>query len=66
MAEAYANGKKITIPTKNGNKTFKFVFQVCVNPTTLNKTRTYGAPSNYWIAPSSADIRPYAVLIKEE
>eukprot|EP01084_Bolivina_argentea_P071611 130134_1 len=65
VAEAYAHGKMVTIPTIYGSKAFKFVFQVCVNPSTINSTRRHGAPDNYWIAPTSADIRAYGILIKE-
>ena len=64
-AESYASGKAITIQTNNGPKRFKFVFQCCVNPATLNNTRTRDGGDNVWVAPSGADIRPYGILIKE-
>ena len=61
----------IKLDTKKGLKEFYFVFQVAVNPATMNKEKyiTNFDPSceeeKYWIAPSGADIRPYGILIKE-
>ena len=57
--------KAVTIETKKGSKRFYYVLMVAVNPANLNSTRTPGAPDNYWIAPTPADIRPYGILLKE-
>ena len=61
----------IKLQTTQGQKEFYFVFQVAVNPATMNNPQyipNYNPACesiDYWIAPSGADIRPYGILIKE-
>mmetsp|Transcript_4580 Transcript_4580/g.7859 ORF Transcript_4580/g.7859 Transcript_4580/m.7859 type:complete len:504 (-) Transcript_4580:206-1717(-) len=66
-----SRGGIIELDTKQGRKKFYFVFQVAVNPDTMNNAALIPnfnpacESVNYWIAPSGADIRPYGILIKE-
>eukprot|EP01083_Nonionella_stella_P296380 1006851_1 len=66
-----SRGGTIKLQTKKGLKEFYFVFQVAVNPDTMNNA-AYIPNFNpacesckYWIAPTGADIRAYGILIKE-
>jgi len=51
----------VTIDTKKGQKTYKFMLQVAVNPSRVHFTND----KNIWIVPNPQDIRPYRVLIKD-
>eukprot|EP01084_Bolivina_argentea_P284001 486571_1 len=72
VAASYAQYRGgVKIETNQGTKSFLFVFQVAVNPETMNKPELIPNfnPAceniNYWIAPTGADIRSYGILIKE-
>eukprot|EP01083_Nonionella_stella_P175646 612290_1 len=73
VAAGYCESRKgiIKLQTKQGPKEFYFVFQVAVNPDTMNNPDYIDnfnpacESCKYWIAPTGADIRPYGILIKE-
>lgn len=50
----------VPIKTQNGEKNFKCMLQVAVNPDGVNI-----ATSDIWVVPDPKDIRPYGILIKE-
>ena len=63
-----SHGGTIKLQTTKGTKEFYFVFQVAVNPATMNNpayVQGFKANCPHYIAPSGADIRPYGILIKE-
>ncbi|CAF3880912.1 unnamed protein product, partial [Rotaria sp. Silwood1] len=50
----------VELDTEKGKKKFKCMFQVAVNPASVQ------CPSDdIWVAPQPQDIRPYGILIKE-
>lgn len=52
--------KPVTIDTQRGQKTFKVMLQVAVNPDGVKF-----ATNDIWVVPNPPDIRAYGVLIKE-
>ncbi|UJR29270.1 hypothetical protein I4U23_010484 [Adineta vaga] len=51
----------VTILTQQGEKRFKCMLQVAVNPDGLTTTRHSGT----WVVPKPENIRPYGILIKK-
>jgi hypothetical protein len=50
----------VQLDTKQGKKSFKCMFQVAVNPASVNCNN-----GDIWVVPDPKDIRPYGILIKE-
>jgi len=69
-AETYSY--KLTIPTTQGNKNYKCIFQLCVNPGSISKEGyplkkhpNYGNENSEWLIIDKKDVRPYGILVKE-